>query len=365
MGIKVFLAGDVMTGRGIDQILPYPSPSKIYESYVGDARGYLELAERTNGKINYPVSFDYIWGDALGELEKARPDVRIINLETTVTTSEDYLAKGINYRMNPKNIPVLKALGADVCVLANNHILDWGQEGLIETIEVLGKNGIKTAGAGRNYKEAREPAVFDLKEGRVIVFSFGHYSSGTGVELEAKENKPGANILTDLSEKAVREIEKDIARVRKEGDIVIFSVHWGPNWGYRTDEEFDEFAHGLIDTGAVEIVFGHSSHHFKGLEIYKDKLIIYGAGDFINDYEGIRGYENFRGDLCVMYLPEIDSVTKKTVSLTIVPMQIKRFRLNYPRKEDVEWCYRVLQRDSVAEGGLIQRERKIIWGLEN
>src|SRR5947208_16970240 len=86
--IGMFLCGDVMTGRGIDQVLPHPGNPVLYESYIRDARDYVQLAERVNGPIPRPVSFSYIWGDALSELERAGTDGRIINLETSITTSE-------------------------------------------------------------------------------------------------------------------------------------------------------------------------------------------------------------------------------------------------------------------------------------
>jgi poly-gamma-glutamate synthesis protein (capsule biosynthesis protein) len=113
--ITIFLCGDVMTGRGIDQVLPHPSPPHIFEPYVTDARTYIRLAEDANGPIPKPAGSDYVWGDALGELSRQAPDVRLINLETAVTRSEDHWpAKGINYRMNPENIGVLTTAGIDV-----------------------------------------------------------------------------------------------------------------------------------------------------------------------------------------------------------------------------------------------------------
>jgi poly-gamma-glutamate capsule biosynthesis protein CapA/YwtB (metallophosphatase superfamily) len=90
--VTVFLAGDVMTGRGIDQILPHPNVPEIQESYVRDARDYVELAERVNGPIVRPVDCRYIWGDALAELDRVSPHARIINLETSVTSSDTYWA---------------------------------------------------------------------------------------------------------------------------------------------------------------------------------------------------------------------------------------------------------------------------------
>ncbi|HQG31720.1 MAG TPA: CapA family protein, partial [Deltaproteobacteria bacterium] len=149
--VTLFLCGDVMTGRGIDQILPCPGDSTIHESYMLSAFGYVELAETVHGDIPWPVDFSYIWGDALKIFEQMTPDVKIINLETAITRSDEYWkGKGINYRMNPGNIPCLTAAGIDCCSLANNHVLDWGYDGLLETVETLKKVRIKSAGAGRD-----------------------------------------------------------------------------------------------------------------------------------------------------------------------------------------------------------------------
>jgi len=173
--ITLFMCGDVMTGRGIDQVLPHPSNPLIYEPYMRSAKGYVELAEKANGPILQPVDFSYIWGDALEEFERVLPDLRMINLETSVTKSDDYRkGKGINYRMNPENIHCIAAAKIDCCSLANNHVLDWGYKGLIETLETLKKANVKGAGAGQNLMEAETPAVMDVQgKGRVVVFSFG------------------------------------------------------------------------------------------------------------------------------------------------------------------------------------------------
>ena len=144
--INVFLCGDVMTGRGIDQILPHPGNPALYEDYMKNAAGYVQLAEEANGAIPKPVDFSYVWGDALTELEHRKPDLRIINLETTVTHSNDVQDKAVNYRMNPDNIACILVAKIDCCALANNHILDWGYAGLSETVDTLKKAGIKTAG---------------------------------------------------------------------------------------------------------------------------------------------------------------------------------------------------------------------------
>src|SRR5512146_388158 len=108
--VTLFLCGDVMTGRGVDQILPHPGKPHLFESYVRSATGYVELAERASGAFKRPVDFAYIWGHALAEFGRVRPDARIVNLETSVTASEDaWPGKGIHYRMHPANVPCLTA----------------------------------------------------------------------------------------------------------------------------------------------------------------------------------------------------------------------------------------------------------------
>src|SRR5687768_9588317 len=104
--ITLFLCGDVMTGRGIDQVLPHPSPPRLHEPYVKDAQDYVALADRVHGPISQPVGFSYIWGDAWQAWARMSPDVRLINLETSITTSEaHWQGKGIHYRMHPTNVP--------------------------------------------------------------------------------------------------------------------------------------------------------------------------------------------------------------------------------------------------------------------
>lgn len=344
--IKLFLCGDVMTGRGIDQILPHPGNPTLYEGYMKSAAGYVELAEEANGPIPKPVDFSYIWGDALAELRLRKPDLRIINLETAITRSNDVQEKAVNYRMNPDNIPCITAADIECCALANNHVLDWGYQGLAETLDTLRKANIKTIGAGANIEEARAPVVMPVSgKGRVLVFSFGSETSGIPWSWAATAGKPGVNLLPDFSLKTVRAIRDQIGGLKRTGDIVVASIHWGGNWGYQVPHEQQEFAHWLIDDAGVDIVHGHSSHHAKGIEVYQGKLILYGCGDFLNDYEGISGHEAYRGDLSLMYFASVEPGDGKLVKLDMVPMQMKRFRLNHASRKDAVWLKEVLDRE--------------------
>ena len=337
--IRLFLCGDVMTGRGIDQILPHPSNPQIYESYTKDAKGYVTIAEQTNGPIPAMVDYDYIWGDALKVLDNYSPDLRIINLETSITTSDDYWkGKGINYRMHPQNTPCLTAFNVDICVLANNHLLDWGYTGLDETLATLKKVGIKTAGAGTNSYQALKPTIVEVKnKGRVLVFSYGSPTSGIPLEWAATNERAGVNVLQKLNESSIEKVKKQIKQYQQPGDVIIISIHWGGNCGYDVPLEQSNFAHELIDKAGVDIIHGHSSHLAKGIEVYKQKLIIYGAGDFINDYEGISGHEQYRDDLAVMYLVKINPVDGRLVELEMYPFEIRNFQLHKVSNSDLKW----------------------------
>ncbi len=340
-----------MTGRGIDQVLPFPGAAHLHESYMKSAKGYVELAERKNGPIPRPVDFSYIWGDAIAELERVAPDARVINLETAVTKSEEYEDKGINYRMHPDNIPCITAAGVDVCSLANNHILDWGRPGLLETLETLRKAGLKASGAGKNLQEAASPAVVEAAgKGRVLVFSFGSETSGIPPSWAATESRPGVNLLRDFSTETVMSVKEQTGGMKQSGDIIVASIHWGGNWGYEVPEEQRKFAHRLIDEAGVDIIHGHSSHHVKGVEVYKGKLIIYGCGDFLNDYEGIAGFEYYRSDLGLMYFATAEISTGRLVSLLMIPTCIKLFRVNLASRADARWIRDVLNREGERFG---------------
>src|SRR5688572_27161940 len=144
-----------MIGRGIDQVMRSSVDPGLFEPSVKSAEDYVVLAEAANGPIPKPVAPDYVWGEALPAIDAIGPDARIINLETAVTTSAAaWPGKDVHYRTHPDNVAVLQAGRIDCCVLANNHVLDWGYPGLLETLERLESVGLASAGAGRDRTEA-------------------------------------------------------------------------------------------------------------------------------------------------------------------------------------------------------------------
>jgi poly-gamma-glutamate synthesis protein (capsule biosynthesis protein) len=296
--VTIFFGGDVMTGRGVDQILARPGDPDLWEPAVRDARYYVGLADEVNGAFPRPVDDRWPWGDALELLDTHGAQVRIVNLETSITArGEADPDKSVHYRMAPANGGCLTAARLDVVALANNHVLDFGPRGLVDTLETLAALGIGSAGAGRDAAEAARPAIVPVNPGgRVVVLSVGSPSSGVPPQWTATAQTPGVDVVTDLTAPTVRALLDRVDQARRPGDVVVVSVHWGSNWGYEVPTDHVAFAHGLVD-GGVDVVHGHSSHHPRPIEVYRDKLILYGCGDLIDDYEGISGYEHYRDDL--------------------------------------------------------------------
>jgi poly-gamma-glutamate synthesis protein (capsule biosynthesis protein) len=345
--VTSFLCGDVMLGRGVDQILPHPGDPRLQEGYVCDARGYIELAEAVNGPIPRPVDFSWPWGDALQTLDDVAPDVRIVNLETAITRSDEFApGKVVHYRMNPDNLPSLTVARPDACALANNHVLDFGYRGLEETLDALSGAVLRAVGAGRDVYETRRPAVVTAEGGgRVVTFSCGLPCSGVPPSWAATPIRPGVHFVPGLSDSSAADIASRVREVKRPGDVVVASIHWGSNWGYRVYSDQVRFAHRLID-GGVDVVHGHSSHHPRPIEMYRNKLILYGCGDFINDYEGIMGHDEYRDDLRLMYFPSVEPDTGELAGFRIAPMQAQKMRLHHASSSDSEWLRAVLDQVS-------------------
>jgi poly-gamma-glutamate capsule biosynthesis protein CapA/YwtB (metallophosphatase superfamily) len=353
--VTIFLCGDVMTGRGVDQILPHPGDPRLREEHVTDARVYVRLAEAVAGPIPRTAGYDWPWGEARQILDSLAPDARVINLETSITRSDTFApGKAIHYRMSPANVGCVAAGRPDVCALANNHVLDFGRQGLADTLDALTGAGLRAAGAGRDAAAAERPVATGLPGGgRIVVFSCGTESSGIPPDWAAGVSRPGVDFLPDLSERTANALLERIRLVRQPRDVVLVSLHWGSNWGYRVPSCQVAFAHWLIDGGA-DIIHGHSSHHPRPVEIYRGKLILYGCGDFIDDYEGITGYEDYRDDLRLAYLAAVNPVTGRLAGLRMVPMQARKMRLRRAPGPDTVWLAAVLQRISRPFGTRVE-----------
>ncbi|CAM5373385.1 hypothetical protein SLAVM298S_01341 [Streptomyces lavendulae subsp. lavendulae] len=174
--------------------------------------------------------------------------------------------------MNPANLPCLAAARPDVCVLANNHVLDFGRAGLAETLDSLRAAGLRTAGAGGDAAEAWRPARVTQRPPpsrrgsasrhgpRLLVFSVGLPSRGIPLDWAATADRSGIALASASSPATAAGLVARVRGARRAGDLVAVSIHWGSNWGYRVPPEHVRFAHALVDGGA-DLVHGHSSHH--------------------------------------------------------------------------------------------------------
>ena len=351
---RLFLAGDVMLGRGIDQVLPHPVQNpRLYESYCKSATQYVDLTIARHGLATAPKhSLVGVWGDAIEVMHHLGCDAGVVNLETAITDREEpWNGKGIHYKMSAGNAGSLVELGRAVaggrrgagnlvCTLANNHVMDWGHDGLGDTFESLGRLGVKHAGAGANLGQAQEPAIVELAEGVLMaVISVGMASSGIPTEWGASSGRPGVN-LGSLERVDLDQLTKQISALKQRYSncklVTLVSIHWGANWDFTVYPGERQFARALVSAGA-DIVHGHSSHHIKGIEVYQGKLIMYGCGDLINDYEGIDSLNTARylGNVGLMYFVDVDPSSGALAGLSMVPTTVENLQIKVIREEKI------------------------------
>ena len=356
--MNVILAGDVMLGRGVDQALEQSCSPEIREPYVTDAREYLTLAEARNGELDTPLAARELWGDALERIRLIDPDHLIVNLENAVTFSDSfYPEKGIHYRAHPENLEVLAAAGVDGAIVANNHVLDFDRRGLEDTLAALQVKGIVPIGAGKGVEDARRITVLSRRrgpengnpgdesagavpaDGRVAVGAVCFPDSGVPLLWDAGPSTPGVSLLHRPSAAVADEVSERFRYIPEEIPRIL-SVHWGANWGYEVPKEHREFARALLSGGEVDLLFGHSSHHPKAVERRDGAAAFYGAGDLINDYEGIRGHEGFNPDLGLLYSVQLSG--RSIDRLEAFPYRRRRLRLESVGEEESRFLASVL-----------------------
>lgn len=315
------LVGDVMLGRLIDQLFPTrvdcPEEARIVSSMRAQ-RPHLQ-----NFGSESP------WGNALPLMRSG--DLNIINLETSVTThATKWPNKVFNYRMHPDNIESLKVAHVDHVSLANNHTLDFSEAGLVETVRTIKQAGISFAGAGETPEEAkklahllipkRNPASCDPEQAQrqhtIHLSSFSDHPQDWA-------SVPCFNYI-DYTQATRRKLKEQLTAL-SQPSLKILSVHWGPNYCHAPSAEIKSLAHFFIDECGVDLIHGHSSHHIQGVETYKGKIIIYGCGDFVDDYAVDREWRNDLSALWRVTVAEQDEKLK-VKRLEVYPNRIKTFQ---------------------------------------
>jgi poly-gamma-glutamate synthesis protein (capsule biosynthesis protein) len=315
--LVIGLAGDVMIGRGVNSVI--------------SRRGY-----------------SYIWGDLLATLSNT--DLNIANLETTLTTSNHQVFKTFNFKAGPDKIRSIIEANITIVNLANNHILDFGEEGLTETLKTLDAAGIKYVGAGKNNHEASKPVILSKNNISIGVLGFTDNEPG----WKAGSFNSGVNYI-DISKTSDRNAAlQNIERLQKEADIIIVSIHWGPNMKEAPDKPFIDFAHEMIQHGAA-IIHGHSAHNFQGIEVYDQKLIFYDTGDFVDDYV-VDPY--LRNDHSFFYQIELNKGS--IIKAVLVPALISNCQVNLATEGDYKWSLKRMQHLSAKFETRVNDEGEIL-----
>lgn len=266
----------------------------------------------------------YPWGDTLPVLRRA--DLRIANLECVLADGgSPEPGKVFTFRSDLKNVRSLVSAQIDLVSLANNHVLDYGPEALREMLPALDRHGILHAGAGTDLASALRPAILRAASTAVGFVAF----TDNQPDWEAAPGSPGVYYVpvTDRGERTgeragerAGELLGLLERTKARVQLLVVSAHWGGNWGSDVPPEHRALARRMVDAGA-DVVFGHSPHIFRGVEVYRGRPIIYGAGDFVDDY-AVDPEE--RNDLSFIFLLEADGGTP--IRLRLFPTVIADFQ---------------------------------------
>lgn len=318
--LRLAIAGDVMLGRLVNEVV------------------------RKKG-IEYP------WGDMLPLLRQA--DLFLVNLECAITTSTAPWHNGeyklFYFRADPQAAHTLKAAGVKFASLANNHICDFGAQGLMDTLQALDAAGIAHAGAGADLAQARSPARLTADGLRVSVVAFADYP----LAWAATPDSPGINYTpVSVQPEDFQAVQDALSEARQDADLVIFSIHWGPNMRVRPTEAFQEFARKVGSSGA-DIFWGHSAHLVQGIELYGEKLILYDTGDLVDDYAVDR---DLRNDLSALFVVTVGP-TGAVERLELVPVQIGEMQVNMAQGAARRWMLDRLAQLSAEMGTRLMPSR--------
>ena len=303
--VRLGIAGDVMLGRLVNEVV------------------------REKGS-SHP------WGNLAPALWSL--DAFLINLECAITNRVEKWHNGyyrpFHFRANSVALETLRAGRVDVASIANNHIGDFGPGGLLDTVAALDGGGIAHAGAGRDLGAARAPALIHAGGMRVALLAFADYPD----TWAATASRPGLNFTkVSSADEDFAPVAEAITAARALADLVIFSIHWGPNMREHPPEEFRHFAHRVIDSGAT-IFWGHSAHILQGVEYRDDAAILYDTGDFIDDYAVD---QDLRNDLGALFV--IDVLPHHVAGVSMLPVRIDHMAVNRAPDEDRAWIMRRME----------------------
>ncbi|KTD18099.1 CapA family protein [Legionella jordanis] len=319
--VRVILAGDVMLGRLVREAI------------------------LLKGK-------DYPLGMLLPLMRQG--DLVLANLECAITNYScvwSGMQKAFYFQAPPEAAQILSSCGIRVVSLANNHILDFDIQGLLDTVAYLEKENIAFAGAGETLAQARSPVYFEIKNCTFAMVAFCDHHA----DFAASKQHPGMAYLNLRDrDRALQQLEGSLFEMRDKGvDWPILSLHWGPNMVFRPAKAFIELAHDAIEMG-YKLIFGHSAHVFQGIEVYKGCPIVYAAGDLVDDYYVDPKYKNDH-----QLLIELDMSKTRVKEIKIHPIFIAMVQTK-PNDKQFEYIALQVQTLSAELGTLFERGYKVL-----
>ncbi|ARV59542.1 poly-gamma-glutamate biosynthesis protein [Nostocales cyanobacterium HT-58-2] len=301
--VTIAFIGDVMLGRGVSE--------------------QIKVQASAGSALLTPESF---WGNVLPILQGA--DAVIANLECAITEhDQEYrrVPKVFHFRADPAAVDVLCAANIRCVNLANNHILDFEEQGLLDTLHYLDTAGIHHVGAGRDINDAIAPVVMEIAGLKVGLIAI----TDNQPDFAARVDHPGTNYQKICSDSmTLAWIESAVLQLQQAGaQLIILSAHWGPNMVTSPSPQFYRFARKAIDSG-VDIFYGHSAHIFQAVEHFHNGLILYDTGDFLDDYIVD---PRLRNDWSFVFLVEVDSGGLHW--LRLIPVCIDYARVELAKEE--------------------------------
>lgn len=308
--MRICLGGDVMLGRGVDEWVVAAGRSP-----------FAELSAYWHGM-----------------------DLVAVNLECALTDRDTWYQgprKAFYFRGRPEAARLLAEAGVDVVTLANNHALDAGEPGLADTLDLLDHRGIAHAGAGPDLAHASRPAVVGAGGLRVAFLSYCDHQE----DFAAGSNRPGIRYL-DLAipERALPVLAADVRAARAEADLVIVAFHWQANWAPVVEPPFRRVGRHCLRAGA-SVVWGHSPHHFQGVEWAPGGVILYSTGDLVDDYAVDPVYRN---DRQLLFTLELDKTGVTRVAAR--PIELRWDQTRFAGPEAAEWIRATFGRYCAALG---------------
>ena len=320
---RLGFVGDVMLGRGVDERWADGPPTGV-------------------------------WGTMLDRVRAL--DGLFCNLECCLSArGSPRPGRTYHFRATPDwAVPALRAGGVTWAGLANNHVLDFGSGAFADTLERLASGGIASAGAGPDLGAALEPSVVEVGGLDVAVVAFTDRSPSYG----AGPDEPGtAFVRIDPADPRTRRlVDAALVRAREtDPDLLVASLHWGPNWEVRPSRSQRRFARLLVDRG-VDLVHGHSAHVVQGVEVYRGRPIVYDAGDFVDDYAVKPGLHNDRS-----FLFELAVADGELSALRLVPVEIAEEAADRAGEGAARWLRARMRDRSAPFGTPLRRDGDGLW----